>query len=172
VISTRKAPPRKINYGVYKSKFIASGKIEFQGATVSFPKIANIASFLPWIYTDRPFTDGTHEFKLSSLKYPIVQNTGFTVLEEHDIDTYPYTYFKSLFNKEGKGFKLTSGDDIDQFIAQTTVVVLRLELGASPRALIHDSEMKCLYECELKEKTTYRMGVYGCGWSMEVIELN
>jgi len=81
---------------------------------------------LPWIYTDKHFSSGIHEFKLSSLRYPIVQNAGFTVLPEHDIDTYPYTYFKSLFSRDGKGFKLVRGEDIDQFVAQTTVVTLRL----------------------------------------------
>jgi hypothetical protein len=143
--TSKKVLHRKLNYGIFKSKFIASSKIEFNKAVVTFPKIANIASFLPWIYTDRPFIEGTHEFKLSSLRYPMVQNTGFTILEEHDIDTYPYTNFKSLFNREGKGFKLIEGEEIDQFISQTTVVVLRLELGPSPRAVLHDSEMKCCY---------------------------
>lgn len=71
---------KKINYGIFKSKFIASSKIEFDKAVVTFPKIPNIASFLPWIYIDRPLNDGIHEFKISSLKYPIVQNAGFTVL--------------------------------------------------------------------------------------------
>lgn len=74
-----------------------------------FPKINNISSFLPWIYTDHYFSEGTHEFKLTALKYPIVQNAGFTVLQEQDIDTYPYTYFKSLYSREGKGFRLTQG---------------------------------------------------------------
>lgn len=107
--SGRKPQHKKLNYGIYKSKFIASLKIEFDKSTVLFPKMQNIASFLPWIYTDKYFSDGTHEFKLSSLRYPIVQNSGFTVIEEHDIDTYPYTTYKSLFSKDGKGFKLTSG---------------------------------------------------------------
>lgn len=48
------------------------------------------------------------------------------MLDEHDIDTYPYSNFKSLFNREGKGFKLVEGEEIDQFIAQTTVIRLRL----------------------------------------------
>jgi hypothetical protein len=169
VPQNKRVLPKKINYGVFKSKFIASSKIEFNKSIVNFPKINNIASFLPWIYTDKYFNEGVHEFKISSLRYPLVQNTGFTVLEEHDIDTYPYTNFKSLFNKEGKGFKLVQGEEIDQFISQTTVVILRLELGSSPVAHLHDSEMKCFYECPLKEQTTYRMGVYGCGWAMEVV---
>lgn len=105
----------------------------------------NVASFLPWIYTDRYFTEGVHEFKINSLRYPIVQNAGFTVLEEHDIDTYPYTTFKSLFSREGKGFKLVKGEEIDQFVAQTTIVTLRIELGAEPKAIIYDSETMCQY---------------------------
>lgn len=96
----------------------------------------------------------------------MVQNAGFTVLDEHDIDTYPYSTFKSLFNREGKGFKLLAGEEIDQFVAQTTVVTLRLELGSQPRAVIQDSEMQCQYVCELAERRAYRMGVYGCGWAM------
>lgn len=157
---------KKYSYGIYKSKFVASLKIEINKATVNFPKIQNIASFLPWIYTDRYFTEGTHEFKINSLRYPIVQNAGFTVLEEHDIDTYPYSYFKSLFSRDGKGFKLVKGEEIDQFVAQSTVITLRLELGPHPKAIIYDSEMMCQYECELAEKKAYRMGVYACGWAM------
>lgn len=57
-------------------------------------------------------------------------------------------------------------------MAQTTVVVLRIELGAASRAVLFDSEMRCRYECELKAKSAYRMGVYGCGWAIEVIELS
>ena len=57
-------------------------------------------------------------------------------------------------------------------MAQTTVVTLRLELGPEPRALIFDSELICEYECPLDEKKAYRMGVYGCGWAMDMIELN
>lgn len=168
----KKVLHKKLNYGICKSRFIASSKIEISKAVIAFPKLTNIASFLPWIYTDRPFSEGIHEFKISSQRYPIVQNAGFTVLEEHDIDTYPYALFKSLFNREGKGFLLVQGEEIDQFVAQTTVVVLRVELGASPRAVLFDSEMRCRYECELKGKGAYRMGVYGCGWAMEVVELS
>ena len=141
---------KKINYGIYKSKFIASSKIEVEKTVVKFPKLHNIACFLPWIYTDKHFNSGSHELKICSLKYPIVQNAGFTLLEEHDIDTYPYSTFKSLFSQEGKGFCLTQGEEIDQFIAETTVVILRLELGASPKAILHDSEMRGVYECDLK----------------------
>ncbi len=108
--SGKRPTHKKFNYGIYKSTFVASLKIEINKSNVLFPKLNNVASFLPWIYTDRYFTDGTHEFKISSLRYPIVQNTGFTVLEEQDMDTYPYTYFKSLFNREGKGFKLVKGE--------------------------------------------------------------
>lgn len=162
---------KKLNYGVCRSRFIASSKIEINKGVVAFPKLSNIASFLPWIYTDQLFSEGVHEFKISSQRYPIVQNAGFTVLDEHDIDTYPYAHFKSLFSREGRGFALIEGEEIDQFVAQTTVVVLRLELGASSRAVLFDSEMRCRYECELG-KGAYRMGVYGCGWAMEVVELS
>ena len=105
----RSQQAKKINYGLFKSKFIASSKIEFAKGVVHFPKLANVASFLPWVYTDKRFNSGVHELKLSSVKYPLVQNAGLTVLEEHDIDTYPYHCFKSLFNPEGKGFALTKG---------------------------------------------------------------
>ena len=65
---------------MYKSKFIASSKIDFQKGVVNFPKLQNVASFLSWIYTDRRFSSGCHELKLSSVRYPIVQNAGVTVL--------------------------------------------------------------------------------------------
>lgn len=107
--------------------------------------------------------------KITSLRFPIVQNAGFTVLEQHDIDTYPYSHFKSLFNREGKGFKLVKGEEIDQFVAQTTVVRLRLELCGDAKAIIYDSEMQCHYECKLQQKKAYRMGVYGCGWAVQII---
>lgn len=71
---------KKINYGIYKSKFVGSLKIEINNATVNFPKLTAISSFLPWIYTEKYFSEGTHEFKISSVRYPIVQNAGFTVL--------------------------------------------------------------------------------------------
>ena len=116
---------------------------------VNFPKIAQIASFLPWVYTEKVFTSGIHHFKINSMRYPIVQNAGFTILPEHDIDTYPYSTFKSLFSRDGRGFKLIKGEEIDQFVAQTTVVTLRLELGPEPRALVFDSELMCEYECAL-----------------------
>ena len=61
---------------------------------------------------------------------------------------------------------------IDQFVAQTTIVTLRIQLGPEPKAIIYDSENMCQYECELKEKKAYRMGVYGCGWAMDIIELS
>lgn len=51
---------RKINYGIYKSKFIASLKIQVEKNVIHFPKIQSIASFLPWIYTDKYFTEGIH----------------------------------------------------------------------------------------------------------------
>lgn len=76
-----KTNQKKINYGIYKSKFIASLKIEVDKTVVHFPKIQSIASFLPWIYTDRYFNEGIHEFKITSLRFPIVQNAGFTVLD-------------------------------------------------------------------------------------------
>ena len=109
-ITSKQQTARKLNYGVERSKFVGSTKIEFAKTVVHFPKLSNIASFLPWIYTDKLFTEGTHHFKISSLRYPIVQNAGFTILPEHDIDTYPYSCFKSLFSREGKGFKLIKGE--------------------------------------------------------------
>lgn len=71
-----------------------------------------------------------------------------------------------MFSRDGKGFKLVKGEEIDQFVAQSTVITLRLELGPHPKAIIYDSEMMCQYECELAEKKAYRMGVYACGWAM------
>ncbi len=71
---------KKINYGIYKSKFIASLKIQVEKNIVHFPKLQSISSFLPWIYTDKYFTEGIHEFKITSLRFPIVSNAGFTVL--------------------------------------------------------------------------------------------
>jgi len=47
---------KKINYGIYKSKFIASLKIQVENNVIHFPKLQSIASFLPWIYTDKYFT--------------------------------------------------------------------------------------------------------------------
>lgn len=55
-----KTAARKYNYGIYKSKFVASLKIEINKTTINFPKLQNIASFLPWIYTDKHFTSGNH----------------------------------------------------------------------------------------------------------------
>lgn len=48
-----------------------------------------------------------------SLKFPYHPNAGLAVLEEHDIDTYPYHYFKSLFSKEGKGFRLADPEHLE-----------------------------------------------------------
>jgi hypothetical protein len=81
MVKNKRTHLKKINYGVYKSKFISSSKIEFDKNHISFPKIKNISSFLPWIYSDKSFNDGIHEFKINSEKYPIIQNSGFTVLE-------------------------------------------------------------------------------------------
>lgn len=54
--------------------------------------------------------------------------------------------YKSLFNKEGKGFKLIKGDNIETHIAQSTTIVLRMELDSTaPRAVVFDSEMKSVY---------------------------
>ena len=103
---------KKINYGVVKSKYIASSKISVDKGAITFPKLNSVASFLPWLYTDRSFKTGPHTMRITSLRFPLVPNSGLLVLEEHDIDTYPYTYFKSLFSKEGKGFTLTSGTEI------------------------------------------------------------
>ena len=100
---------KKINYGLIKSKYIASSKIDVQKGAIIFPKMPNVASFLPWIYTDTKFTAGEHELTIESLKFPTVANCGLLVLEEHDVDTYPYTYFKSLYSVDGKGFQLTHG---------------------------------------------------------------
>lgn len=58
--SGKKGLHKKFNYGIYKSKFISSLKIEIQKSEVNFPKVQNVASFLPWIYTDKYFTDGIH----------------------------------------------------------------------------------------------------------------
>lgn len=53
--SGKKVLHKKVNYGIFKSKFIGSSKIEFDKTVVHFPKLNNIASFLPWIYTDQHF---------------------------------------------------------------------------------------------------------------------
>ena len=47
------------------------------------------------------------------MKFPLVPNSGLAILEEHDVDTYPYHHFKSLFSRDGKGFilaKIGEGD--------------------------------------------------------------
>lgn len=99
----------KIHYGLIKSKYIWSNKIICENGVVTFPKIENIGSFLPWLYTERMFSTGMHEIKLCCLKFPNINNCGLLVLEDHDIDTYPYHYFKSIYSKEGKSFELTQG---------------------------------------------------------------
>ena len=47
---------RKMNYGVKRSRFVGSQKIEVQQTIVNFPKLPQIASFLPWIYTVKVFS--------------------------------------------------------------------------------------------------------------------
>jgi hypothetical protein len=79
---------------------------------IHFPKLDNIASFLPWLYTNHGWNSGTHLLKITSLKFPTIANAGLAVLPEHDIDTYPYNFFKSLFSKEGAGFHLVTSNDI------------------------------------------------------------
>jgi hypothetical protein len=162
----------KISYGIFKSKFVGSLKIEVIERKVLFPQLRHIASFLPWVYSDRSFSEGTHELKISSLRYPMVPNAGFAVLPEQDIDTYPYSFFKSLFSREGKVFRKVRGEHIDQVVAQSTVLTLRLQLGPAPRALLFDSQLLSEYECELPAgKGGFRLGLYGCGWAAEVIQL-
>ena len=100
---------KKINFGLMRSKYVTSSKIQVARGVIEFPKLNNIASFLPWLYTDKSFSSGPHTMRITSLRFPLVANSGMLVLEEHDIDTYPYTYFKSLFSKEGKGFSLVEG---------------------------------------------------------------
>ncbi len=164
---------RRIKYDMLKSRFIASSEIQFVNGQIEFPKVKNILSFLPWIYGEKCFHDGAHEIKISSVRYPLVQNAGFSVIEECDSDTYPYSTYKSLFNKEGKGFKLVKGDHIETHIAQSTTIVMRMELDSTaPRAVIFDSEMKSVYECSLKSNTKYRMAVYGSGWAIILLELS
>lgn len=92
-------------YGLTKSKFIGSSKIQCQNGKIVFPKIQNIVSFLPWIYSDHGFTTGIHQLRINSMRFPSTPNCGLAILEQHDIDTYPYHYYKSLFNPDGKGFK-------------------------------------------------------------------
>ena len=122
-----------------KSKYIASSKITVSKGVITFPKMENVASFLPWIYSDCTFGQGSQTLRISSMKFPLTPNSGLLVLEEHDADTYPYTYFKSLFSSQGKGFTLTSGSEIEHFIGETTSVILTLEQGPKPRALLRDS---------------------------------
>ena len=43
-----------------KSKFIASSKIKCEDGVITFPFLENIASFLPWLYTDKSFSTGDH----------------------------------------------------------------------------------------------------------------
>ena len=90
---------RRIKYDMVKSRFIASSDIQFVNGQIEFPKVKNISSFLPWIYGEKFFHDGLHEIKISSVRFPLVQNAGLSVLEECDSDTYPYSTYKSLFNK-------------------------------------------------------------------------
>lgn len=63
-----------------KSKFIASSKIKCEDGVVIFPHLENIASFLPWIYTDKSFTTGSHLLKVCSQRFPLVNNCGFLIL--------------------------------------------------------------------------------------------
>jgi hypothetical protein len=70
----------KIEMGLNKSKFISSSKIECSNGKIIFPKLDNIASFLPWVYSDKGFTTGIHELRITSLKFPLVSNSGLAIL--------------------------------------------------------------------------------------------
>lgn len=135
---------RKVKYDLLKSRFIASSNIQLTNGEIQFPKVRNITSFLPWVYGEKSFSEGVHQIKIASVRFPLVRNSGFTVLQQQDSDTYPYTHFKSLFSNQGRGFKLVKGEAIETFISKSTALILRLQLDSN-RALIFDSEMKSVY---------------------------
>lgn len=58
---------------------------------------------------------------------------------------------------------------MEHIIGETATVVLKIDLGTNPMAILYDTELRSKYQCNLQENRAYRFGVYGCGWATQIM---
>lgn len=134
-------------------------RISIDNRWIRFPE-ALPNHFKPWVYGEKGLTEGVHKMIVVSTQPDKGLNCGLAVLQHHDLNSYPYAIYKSLWDRVSREFRLISGQEISTFIDGRTEVELTLDLDHK-KASIRDSEQRCHYIANLRDATIYHFGIVG-----------
>lgn len=98
----------EIIYGVVRTSYTGGKNIAFEGGWIQFPFCPE-DSFKPWVYSEKGFIAGVHKLKIICSKPSRSTNCGIGIIKESDLQTYPYSIYKSLYDRVTREFKLVCG---------------------------------------------------------------